>query len=643
MSQARPGMVIANRYRLDVLIGEGGMSTVWRGTDLSLARDVAIKVLREEIAGQADAVSRFRREAHAAAKLNHPNIVQIYDTGMDGDIHFIVMEYLPEPDLKKVIKGWAPLPEERGVAVAIECCRALAYAHRNGIVHRDVKPHNILFTDEGRVKLSDFGIAAALGAPGADSDGFVLGSAHYISPEQVQGSPAGPHSDLYSLGCVLYEALTARTPFNGASEAEIASRRLRERATPIRTLNPAISPAVEFIINKAMARDVAQRYRSADEMLADLVKLSGGGEFERTGVLVSPDAATTRLEPDLSISPSGGRSGNIRERFAAESGDDEAPTVRPPRGAPVVRPQQAKPAPIGPMIAIGVVAALVLLLVVWLLKLAFYSGDAGPKVQVPMVKGKVRAEARAILEANHLVEGVVTTEEDPMQPEGVVIHQSPPEGSTVEAGTPVDLVVNRGTEMVVTVSVEGRTLEDANEVLERAGLSLGEVSYIYHATVPVGIVVKQSIKPGAKVERRTEINLTVSKGPEPQTTVEPPPGNQSGAATVVEPEVQLTQDTNYVPSTPGERRWQVTVTVQGRQLGQDIQVVKQDDSGARVVVLSEKLNPSETYKVPVVTEGAAIIEVIHNGRVVFRQEEPAPAGSSGAGDMPTGGDSLSGE
>ncbi|NSW58519.1 MAG: Stk1 family PASTA domain-containing Ser/Thr kinase [Armatimonadetes bacterium] len=636
MSQARPGMVIANRYRLDVLIGEGGMSTVWRGTDLSLARDVAIKVLREEIAGQADAVSRFRREAHAAAKLNHPNIVQIFDTGMDGDIHFIVMEYLPEPDLKKVIKGWAPLPEERGVAVAIECCRALAYAHRNGIVHRDVKPHNILFTDEGRVKLSDFGIAAALGAPGSDSEGFVLGSAHYISPEQVQGSPAGPHSDLYSLGCVLYEALTARTPFSGVSDAEIASRRLRERPTPIRTLNPAISPAVEFIINKAMARDVAQRYRSADEMLADLVKLSGGGEFERTGVLVSPDAATTRLEPDLSISPPGVRSGNIRERFAAGSGEDEAPTVRPPRSAPVVRPQQAKPTPIGPMVAIGVVAALVLLLVVWLLKLAFYSGDAGPKVQVPMVKGKERAEARAILEANHLVEGVVTTEEDPMQPEGVVIHQSPAEGSTVEAGTPVDLVVNRGTEMVVTVSVEGRTLEEANEVLERAGLSLGEVSHIYHATVPTGIVVKQSIKPGTKVERRTEIDLTVSKGPEPQTTTEPPPGGQTGAVEVVEPEVQLTQDTKYIPNTPGERRWQVTVTVQGRELGQDIQVVKQDDSGARVVVLSEKLNPSETYKVPVVTEGAAIIEVIHNGRVVFRQEEPAPAGSSKTQDEPSG-------
>ena len=638
MSQARPGMVIANRYRLDVLIGEGGMSTVWRGTDLSLARDVAVKVLREEIAGQTDAVNRFRREAHAAAKLNHPNIVQIYDTGMDGDIHFIVMEYLPEPDLKKVIKGWAPLPEERGVAVAIECCRALAYAHRNGIVHRDVKPHNILFTDEGRVKLSDFGIAAALGAPGADSEGFVLGSAHYISPEQVQGSPAGPHSDLYSLGCVLYEALTARTPFNGGSEAEIASRRLRERATPIRTLNSAISPAVEFIINKAMARDVAQRYRSAEEMLADLVKLSGGGDFERTGVLVASDAATTRLEPDLSVSPSVARGGNIRDRFAADTQPEQGSTLRPPRSAPVVRPQQPKAAPMGPMIATGVVAALVLVLVVWLLKMAFYPGDTGRKVQVPMVKGKIRAEARAILEANHLVEGVISTEEDPMQPEGVVIQQSPTEGSTVEAGTPVDLVVNRGTEMVVTVSVEGRTLEAANEILERAGLSLGGVDHIYHATVPVGIVVKQSIKPGAKVERRTEIDLTISKGPEPQTTVTPPTPDGGGAAAVVEPDVQLVQDPKYVPNTPGERKWLVTVTVQGRELGQNIQVVKQDDSGARVVVLSEKLNPSETYKVPVVTEGAAIIEVIHDGRVVFRQAEPAPASSAASGNAPEGGD-----
>jgi serine/threonine-protein kinase len=142
------------------------MSTVWRATDLSLSREVAVKILRDEVAAQADAVARFRREAHAAAKLNHPNIVQIYDTGVDGSTYYIVMEYLPEPDLKHVIKGWAPLPEEKVVEVATQCLRALAYAHRNGIIHRDVKPHNILFTDEGRAKLSDFGIAAAVGTGG---------------------------------------------------------------------------------------------------------------------------------------------------------------------------------------------------------------------------------------------------------------------------------------------------------------------------------------------------------------------------------------------------------------------------------------------------------------------------------------------
>ena len=223
------GSLVAGRYRLDGVIGEGGVAVVYKAFDITLERDVAVKVLREELVANPESVARFRREAHAAAKLNHPNIVQIYDTGVDDDIYFIVMEYLPEPDLKKIIQEYSPLPLRKVLEVCIQCARALAYAHKQGLVHRDIKPHNILFTNDGRVKLSDFGIAAVIGEHGVTEGGLVLGSAYYISPEQAQGGPATIQSDLYSLGVVMFECLTGRTPFTGASGAEVAAKHVRER------------------------------------------------------------------------------------------------------------------------------------------------------------------------------------------------------------------------------------------------------------------------------------------------------------------------------------------------------------------------------------------------------------------------------
>jgi len=320
--------VIAGRYRVDAAIGEGGVALVYRGTDLTLDRPVAIKVLRPELASQDEVVSRFRREAHAAARLNHPNIAQVYDTGVDDGRYYIVMEYLPEADLKQIIREYAPLPMRKIIEVGMQCCEALAYAHRAGIIHRDIKPHNILFSDEGRVKLADFGIAAAAGAAGLTADGRVLGSAHYISPEQAQGAPAGALSDIYSLGVVLYEAATGRTPFNGETAADIAAQHLREIPPSPRALNPAVMPSLEFIINKAMDRDPQRRYRSADEMLADFRKLARGEELDQTGVLPQTPEATLPLT----------RTGPTPERIAP------TPPPAQPLAPALARPRLSWPA-----------------------------------------------------------------------------------------------------------------------------------------------------------------------------------------------------------------------------------------------------------------------------------------------------------
>lgn len=623
MAQVYPGMVIAGRYRLDSLVGEGGMATVWRGVDLSLSREVAIKVLRDEIAAQPDAVARFRREAHAAAKLNHPNIVQVFDTGTDGNTHYIVMEYLPEPDLKRIIKDWAPLPEAKVIDVAAQCCRALAYAHRHGIIHRDVKPHNILFTDDGRAKLADFGIAAAVGTGGIGPAGTVLGSAQYMSPEQLQGSPAGPHSDLYSVGCVMYESLSGRPPFEGKTEAEVAAKHLRERPPSLRSLNPAVSTSTEFVVSKAMAREVARRYRSAEEMLADLTKLSAGEELDRTGVLAAPEGATMVLQPPpAAVRPVPAPAVSILgDELEVQPPPGARVPERPVEVAPVLRPH-APPRPSWAVPVLVTCAVILLILVGWVVKATLFPGASGKKVQVPLVEGMTPAQARQTLERDELRVGDVRFETDSAKPEGIVIAQNPPAGETVPPHSAVDLVINRGTELVMAVSVVGMTLQEAAETLARAGLTVGEVEQVYHAEVAPGRVIRQAVKPGTRLEKGASIDLTVSKGPEPTTPTGPT--GVSGEPPVEDPDVNVLLDESFVPSRPGERRFIVTVTAQGQARGQTVQVVKQDDSGGRVSVLTAKLDPGVTKQVPVVTQGAATIEVLHNGRVVFHEVEPAP-------------------
>ncbi len=278
------GRILGDRYRVDALIGEGGLALVYRGTDLVLGRTVAIKILRPEYARDPEIVARFRSEARSAARLNHPNIVQIFDTGEEDETYYLVMEYLPEPDLKRIFEHYAPLPRHKVIDVIAQCCRALNYAHRAQIVHRDVKPQNILFTDDGIAKLSDFGIAAAVDQGSLSAEGKVWGSAAYISPEQAQGRPATPQSDIYSLGCVMYEALTGQPPFRAETPAELAAMHVRQRPVAPHIINPKVTAAEEFIVNKAMAKDLARRYQSADEMLADLEKLAASEQLDRTGV-----------------------------------------------------------------------------------------------------------------------------------------------------------------------------------------------------------------------------------------------------------------------------------------------------------------------------------------------------------------------
>jgi serine/threonine-protein kinase len=265
--------VLADRYEIDSVLGEGGMARVFRGTDNVLGRTVAVKVLAHQFARDETSVARFRREAQSAASLNHPNVVSVYDTGSDDGVHWIVMEYLEGRTLKEAIEEEGPLAPDRTAEIARHVSLALATAHEKGLVHRDVKPANIMLTPSGETKVMDFGIARAVtstGDPTLTRTGFVMGTAAYLSPEQAEGKPVDARSDIYSLGCVVYEMLTGKPPFDGNSPVAVATKHLSEEPEPISRVNPRVPHEVEAVVARAMRKDPEERYQDAREMADDL-------------------------------------------------------------------------------------------------------------------------------------------------------------------------------------------------------------------------------------------------------------------------------------------------------------------------------------------------------------------------------------
>jgi len=598
------GSLIAGRYRVDAHIGEGGVAVVYRGLDISLEREVAIKVLRPQYASDPEIVERFRREAHAAAKLNHPNIVQIYDTGSEDGTHYIIMEYLPEPDFKRIIREYAPLPLRK------------VY----------VKPHNILFTNDGHAKLSDFGIAAAAGEAGLTGDGMVLGSAHYMSPEQAQGRATGPQSDLY--------ALTGTLPFTGKTAAEVAAKHVQERVPALHLRNVNIGPSVEFVVGKALMRDLSRRYRGANEMLMDLEKLADGIELDQTGVLTpSAEDATVRFTaPMLQVLPEQQEQAPVQPLTSEPAG----PALRPgpDRGDEPSRATMA--AATAAAIIIGIIA---LVLVIWLVRAAFYPNEPQASISVPSIKGFTEAEAVEILLTNKLTKGRVDYVYEEDQPKGVVVLQSPPAGATVKESAAINFTINKGKKQVTVPDIVGAHRDAAQAMLIGAGLRLGSVNEVPRDDLEKGIVVSQSPKPGANLDEGTAVDIDVSKGPE--TPPEDPTGGTTtpgvddptaGQQPSVQPRVQAEVDELWASENPRERRLLLRVTAQGTQKGQEIKIVVRDEANPRMLFDTRVLNPGDSYEFSPVITGNGTVEVLHNGTSVFEHSYMVDRGTGAAGD-----------
>ncbi len=464
------GRIFNNRYRLKEKIGSGGMSDVYLADDLLLNREVAAKVLHPELARDPSYIQRFRYEAQAAANLNHPNIVNIYDWGNEGDIYYIIMEYVEGRDLAEILRQAGRLQPERAAEIAAEIAAALQFAHRRNLVHRDIKPHNIIITPTGQVKVMDFGIARASTGAGMTQTGMVMGTAQYISPEQAQGLSLDGRSDIYSLGIVLYEMLTGKVPFDDENPITVAYRQVRDDPVPPSLIDGEIPSTIEAIVMKAMAKNPANRYQTAQEMKADLLRFIEGIPVSATPVL-----------------PAGG-------------GTEIAATTALPAG---IAAQKRTPWWVWALVAgTGILVILIIVLLV------FFVGSK-PMVDVPNVVGMNVDEASRTLESVGLKmeikeEQYITTEG---QQANKVIQQDPEWGIRISKGSAVSVVVTR--ELRIP-SLVGMSYKDAVSKLKELKLDVGNVKKTpTKDEAKVDVVLKQSPASGTLTTPGTAVDLEI--------------------------------------------------------------------------------------------------------------------------------------
>ena len=483
MTEVADNTLVDSRYRILRRIGSGGMADVYCAEDTHLGRQVALKVLHRRFAQDQEFVERFRREASAAAGLQHPNVVNVFDRGRHDGTYYIAMEHLPGRTLKEIVEAEAPLAQERVVDFGLQILQAAGFAHRHGVIHRDFKPHNVIVDEHARAKVTDFGIARA-GASEMTETGSIMGTAQYLSPEQAQGHAVTATSDLYSIGVMLYEMLAGRLPFEGESAVSIALKHLSEPPAPISQLRPDVHPALESVVMAALAKDPARRWQTAEDFGEALA--AAGAQLGEA----PPPTDTTVFAPVPAPVP------------AAVDGD-----TPPPPLAPVTEPERKKKRR-WPWFAIGL---LTLALVGFLAYLAVSALTAAETREVPRVVGRQLVEARAVLErAGFQVEETrVRSEVDFDQ----VLDQDPNPGEQAEEGSTVVLEVSNGPGTVLVPTVRNLPQGQAIDELEERGLR-ANVDRLSSEEVRAGLALRTVPSAGTEVERGERIQLFISSGPE---------------------------------------------------------------------------------------------------------------------------------
>ena len=490
-------ITLNNRYEIVDKVGGGGMAEVFHGYDTFLNRDVGIKILRDQYIQDADFIARFRQEACSAAKLMHPNIVNVYDVGVENDIYYIVMEYVVGKTIKEYINEEGALEPKVAVHYALGVAAALIQAHIHDVVHCDIKSQNILIDSTGTAKVTDFGIARAIGPLCQQTQENVIGSVHYLSPEQACGQPITPKSDLYSLGVVLFEMLTGKLPFEGTTPVAVALKHVQSVTPSLRSIVPDMPLFLEKIVAKALAKNPDKRYASAQEFLADL---------QHAEELLYSNESNKKVDNRDFISsdtpvPTEGVNDQTMIISKAEMIDGIANYKPPKEQQEIVEPPKKSNKKFLILVVCGILALLGIVYGV-----LEYSKMV---VTVPDLKGKTIVEAEEILDKSHLTY-ILSEEYSEDVPAGQVSSQDPPANSKVKEGRKILLVISKGVEQGVAPNLVGKNLTVAKQLLKSAKLKLGTVTVRYAAGKPMDSVLEQSVRAKTKVDANTKINLIVN-------------------------------------------------------------------------------------------------------------------------------------
>ena len=485
------GRLLGNRYEILEKVGNGGMATVYKAKCHVLNRYVAVKILKEEFTTDEEFVKRFNTEAQSAASLTHPNIVSVYDVGSEGDLHYIVMELVKGKTLKDIINEDGAISWKWSVNVAIQIASALETAHKNNIIHRDIKPHNIIITEDGIAKVTDFGIAKAVSNSTITAFGSTIGSVHYFSPEHARGGYTDAKSDLYSLGVVLYEMVTGKVPFNADTPVSVALKHMQENPKEPMQLNPSIPKSVNDIIMKAMQKDINLRYQTATEMLKDLSKALKNPNGDFVVMEKQEDFPTQRLSTI----------------YDKSTENKEAKTEKGLKG--FINKHKVL------SIFVGAILLFVATILITTLLLNVF---AKKDVQIPELVGLDRNAAKTKAEEYKLkyVEGKEAFDKN--IPAGCIISQDPAymANYTVKEGSTITVVVSKGRNIVPVPKLVGLTTEEATASLEALGL-LVNITEEYDKKVEAGIVIEQDVKQGEEIDAGETVTIKVSKGIEKVT------------------------------------------------------------------------------------------------------------------------------